>query len=77
LKKGVDKQPHPCYNKDTKNETQNKQKEVIKMFNIFKRKENKKYVITAHGITHVAYTEEEKWDILAMVGYDAQVIETK
>lgn len=47
------------------------------MFKIFKRKENKKYIITAHGITHVAYTEEEKWDILAMVGYDAQVIETK
>ena len=42
---------------------------------MFKKVINPKYVITAHYETHVAYTEQELWNILACVGYDAQVIE--
>ena len=42
---------------------------------MFKKVINPKYVITAHYETHVAYTEQEKNNILACVGYDAQVVE--
>lgn len=44
------------------------------MFNIFKKKVYPQYVIHAHGVSHFAYTEQEMWDILAMVGYDAEVV---
>ena len=44
------------------------------MFNIFKKKVNPQYVINAHGVSHVSYTEKEMWNILAQVGYDAEVI---
>ena len=47
------------------------------MFNIFKKKVAVKYIIVANYESHLCYTEKEKWDVLAMVGYDAEIIEVK
>lgn len=43
------------------------------MFQMFKKVAKPMYVITNHYVTHVAYSEQEMYDILALIGYDAQV----
>ena len=47
------------------------------MFKIFKKSAKPMYVITNHYTTHVAHSEKEMYDILAAIGYDAEVIKVK
>ena len=79
MKKSVDKQKHLWYNSlvsKTRPKQITKKKENT-MFNIFKKKATVKYIIVANYENHLCYTEQKKWDVLARVGYDAQIIEIK
>ena len=70
-KKSIDKSEISVIIKTDK--TRHEIREVIKMFKIFKKTAKPMYVITNHYVTHVAYSDAEMYDILANIGYDAQV----